>query len=87
MIKIYKDGDRFGLITNAETEDGFLDEISSEIAKRIEFATDYDWKFHLGYLLPLIIDMCCYYRAKTPNRPVNKLLATGVIPYKDWNKS
>lgn len=92
--KLYKDGDRMGIWTDAAGERDFLDEVSrlwdSLIAsgwccelhvagEEVHLACD--WAFQFGLWLPQVVEICCKLRGYKSNVEEKRVLFTGnMIP-------
>lgn len=62
-VKLYKDGDRMAIWTDADNERLFVDEFHHILSDMIEAGEhDNDWEFQLAYWLPQYVDICCSYR-------------------------
>ena len=74
MIKMYKDGDHMGILTDCKDERDFMGQVSEVFAKMIqEKKFESDWLFQFEYWLPQIVDICCKYRGYK-NTVIQKVL-------------
>ena len=67
MVEIYTrnvgGNKEFKIVTDCENEEDFLSDIAEVFETLIEIGKyDGEWGFHLQFLLPQIVEMCCKYR-------------------------
>lgn len=78
MVELYKDGDDMVIVTDAQTEGGFLNEFAELLAAMIENGTfDSDWEFQLRFWLPSVVDICCKYRGYKTDVLEKRVLCAG----------
>ena len=76
--KLYKDGDRMGIFTDAENADDFVAEFSDLFGHMIEegrYAND--WPFQLRFWLQYLVEICCKYRGYKASVEERRTLASG----------
>jgi hypothetical protein len=74
-VRLYKDGDKMGIMTDISDERDFIDKISRAFSQMIETGMqDNDWYFQFVHWLPCIIDICGSMRGYKTN--VRKLTET-----------
>lgn len=76
--KLYKDGDRMGIQTDAASDLDFIDEFSTLFADMIdEGKYDGDWQFQLRFWLQYLVELCCKYRGYKADVEERRTLASG----------
>ncbi len=61
--RLYKDGDRMAIETDADTEGMFLEDFAVALEELIETGRhEHDWEFQFRFWLPEMVDICCAYR-------------------------
>ena len=61
--KLFKDGDRMAIQTDAPTEDQFMEDFSHILADMADHGTfESDWDFQFRIWLPQVVEVCCAYR-------------------------
>ena len=74
-VKLYKDGDRMGIMTDISNEDDFIDKVSHALENLImREAHVGDWHFQFIHWLPCIVDICGSMRGYKTN--VHKIIET-----------
>jgi hypothetical protein len=80
MVKLYKDGDTMAIVTDAISEDEFLDQLGQAWHTLIENKYfEHDWYFQFSYWLPQVVDICCKYRGYKNNVLQRQLLCAGSV--------
>jgi len=78
MIKLYKDGDRMGIKTDAPDEFTFMGEFATIFADMIEVGKyDGDWQFQLRFWLQYFVELCCKYRGYKADVEESRVLISG----------
>ena len=78
MVKLYKDGDKMAISTDAKNERQFLDEMSFAIEGFIDDGCyKGDYYFQFSYWLPLVVEICCKYRGYKANIEERRVLVAG----------
>jgi len=93
MIRLYKDGNCMGIVTDEENEEAFRESFCQALESLIEgkiFCQD--WEFQLYRWLENYADICDFYRHRPEERyharvMVKKLFQAGSIPASDQHKS
>ena len=78
-VKLYKDGDRMAVETNAETEEQFHSAFCAELS---EVLPDFggDAEFQLGYWLKNYVDICCKLRGYKADVHETRVITAGFLP-------
>ena len=79
-IRLYKDGDSFGIETWCSNEKDFIDAFSYVFEKLIdENRFEEDWNFQIQGLLREFLNICAYYRGYSKTVTVTSLLGSGNV--------
>ncbi len=77
-VKLFKDGDRMAIETNADTEDVFVDKFSERLSSLIDAGRfDSDWEFQLSHWLRQFSDVVCKLRGYKSEVSEQRVLIAG----------
>ena len=78
MVRLHKDGDHMNIVTDANSEDQFIDEVSQAFDELIDSGVhEGDWAFQFRNWLSCIVDICNKYRGYKNNVVEKRLMCAG----------
>jgi hypothetical protein len=78
MVKLFKNGDTMGIMTDCTDESDFTEDFSTALSELISAnAYQDDWEFQFRFWLPQYVDICCKMRGYKNNVVEKRLLSAG----------